>query len=78
MLSFFSTTILTSQCLFCYRILCETVKDFISKISDVTLMQGDDDFSEKCQLLKSKLNHLLQVLQEEQKQVDSALAAVYL
>ncbi|XP_065210954.1 diacylglycerol kinase eta-like isoform X2 [Planococcus citri] len=55
------------------KILCETVKDFISKISDVTLMQGDEDFSEKCLLLKSKLNHLLQVLQEEQKQMDSAL-----
>lgn len=58
------------------RILCETVKDFISKISDVTLMQGDDDFSEKCLLLKSKLDHLLQVLQEEQKQMDSALEMV--
>lgn len=32
-------------------------------------MQGDENFSEKCELLKSKLDHLLDVLKEEQLQV---------
>lgn len=40
-------------------------------------MQGDEDFSGKCQLLKLKLDHLLQVLREEQQQVDNALQRVF-
>jgi len=57
-------------------VLCDTVKDFITKISQVTLMQGDEDFSSKCHLLKTKLEHLLLMLKEEQSEVDLVAEAV--
>lgn len=48
------------------RILCETVRDFITKVSDVGVLHGDKDLNEKCHFLKSKLSHLLDVLKDEQ------------
>lgn len=48
------------------RILCETVKDFITKVSDVSVQHSDEDLNEKCGQLKSKLSHLLDVLKDEQ------------
>lgn len=62
---------------FC-RVLCETVKDFMSKISVLSSVQGDEDFSEKCQLLKAKLDRLLQALKEEQLQLDSVQVKICL
>lgn len=48
------------------RILCDTVKDFITKVSDVGVLHDDKDLNEKCYYLKSKLSHLLNVLKDEQ------------
>lgn len=49
-----------------FRILCETIKDFITKVSDVGVLRGDKNLNEKCCYLKSKLSHLLDVLKDEQ------------
>ncbi|KAK7582693.1 hypothetical protein V9T40_014138 [Parthenolecanium corni] len=48
------------------KILCETIKDFITKVSDVGVLRGDKNLNEKCCYLKSKLSHLLDVLKDEQ------------
>lgn len=50
---------------FCFRVLCETVKDFSQKASELSLGQGDKDFSDKCQVLNNKLDLLLNSLHEE-------------
>lgn len=55
------------------RILCETVRDFITKISDVSILHGDQDLNEKCTQLKSKLSYLLNVLKDEQLVSNSSL-----
>jgi hypothetical protein len=50
----------------CCRILFETVKDFIMRATEVSLGQGDQQFGDKCQMLKEKLDCLLQTLQHEE------------
>ncbi|KAJ9585833.1 hypothetical protein L9F63_020535, partial [Diploptera punctata] len=61
------------------KILCETVKDFTVRAAEVSLCQGDDQFGAKCQVLKEKLDLLLQTLQNEesglllQEQIQQAL-----
>lgn len=50
---------------FFFRILCETVKDFTMRLAHTSLAQGDDHFSEKCQILNNKLHMLVQILEEE-------------
>ncbi|XP_069681666.1 diacylglycerol kinase eta isoform X7 [Periplaneta americana] len=48
------------------KILCETVKDFTVRAAEVSLCQGDQQFGDKCQVLKDKLDLLLQTLQHEE------------
>lgn len=47
--------------------LCETVKDFSLHAADLSLGQGDKDFSDKCQVLKNKLDLLLDSLKLEEE-----------
>ncbi|XP_023710920.1 diacylglycerol kinase eta isoform X3 [Cryptotermes secundus] len=47
------------------KTLCEAVKDFIMRAAEVSLGQGDQQFGDKCQVLKEKLDLLLQTLQYE-------------
>ncbi|XP_068086403.1 diacylglycerol kinase eta [Anabrus simplex] len=48
------------------KVLCETIKDFIVQVRDVSMGQGDDELSGKCDLLKQKLDSLLASLGEEE------------
>ncbi|XP_063242323.1 diacylglycerol kinase eta isoform X2 [Bacillus rossius redtenbacheri] len=48
------------------KVLCETVKDFIVRAAEVSIGQGDQQFSDKCQVLKDKLDLLLQTLHQEE------------
>jgi hypothetical protein len=41
------------------------VKDFIVRAAEVSVGQGDQQFGDKCQVLKEKLDLLLQTLQHE-------------
>lgn len=50
------------------------MKDFITKVSDVSMLHGDQDLNEKCDQLKSKLSHLLNVLKDEQLFSKSSLS----
>lgn len=47
------------------RILCETVKEFTLRMAQTSLAQGDEHFSQKCQVLNTKLALLVQILEEE-------------
>lgn len=49
----------------CFRVLCETIKDFTFRLAQTSLAQGDDHFSEKCQVLNTKLDMLVQILDQE-------------
>ncbi|XP_018899537.2 diacylglycerol kinase eta isoform X1 [Bemisia tabaci] len=53
--------------------LCEAVKDFTLRITESSLVQNDDDLSEKCHILKRKLDILLDILHEEQVPNDSSI-----
>jgi hypothetical protein len=53
-------------CFFYCRTLCEAVKDFIVRAAEVSLGQGDEQFVDKCQALKYKLDLLLHTLQHEE------------
>nr|CAD7194555.1 unnamed protein product [Timema douglasi] len=48
------------------KVLCETVKDFTMRAAAVSLGQGDEQFSDKCQVLKEKLDLLLSTLHNEE------------
>ncbi|CAG2063898.1 unnamed protein product, partial [Timema podura] len=48
------------------KVLCETVKDFTMRAAAVSLGQGDQQFSDKCQVLKEKLDLLLSTLHNEE------------
>jgi hypothetical protein len=52
-------------CFYC-RTLCEAVKDFIMRAEEVSVGQGDEQFVDKCQALRNKLDLLLQTLQIEE------------
>ena len=48
------------------RTLCEAVKDFIVRAAEVSVGQGDEQFGDKCQALRDKLDLLLHTLQFEE------------
>lgn len=59
-----------------FSALCEAVKDFTLRITESSLVQNDDDLSEKCHILKRKLDILLDILHEEQVPNDSSIDKV--
>ncbi|XP_054270503.1 diacylglycerol kinase eta-like isoform X1 [Macrosteles quadrilineatus] len=53
------------------KVLCETVKDFSLRAADLSLGQGDREFSEKCQVLRHKLDLLLESLRDQEQSLKS-------
>ena len=50
----------------CYfRILCETVKEFIMRAGEISFTQGDEELSRKCVILREKLDHMLSSLHQD-------------
>nr|XP_046483245.1 diacylglycerol kinase eta isoform X1 [Neodiprion pinetum]XP_046483246.1 diacylglycerol kinase eta isoform X1 [Neodiprion pinetum] len=48
------------------KVLCETVKDFVVRISEASQNTGDQQLGEKCNVLQQKLDLLLQTLDKEE------------
>lgn len=47
------------------KVLCETVKDFISRAVEISMSQGDEELNKKCIVIREKLDQLLSTLHEE-------------
>ncbi|CAH1398898.1 unnamed protein product [Nezara viridula] len=47
------------------KVLCETVKQFITRAVEISLSQGDDELNKKCIVIREKLDQLLNTLHEE-------------
>nr|XP_024218555.1 diacylglycerol kinase eta-like isoform X4 [Halyomorpha halys] len=47
------------------KVLCETVKQFITRAVEISLSQGDDELNKKCLVIREKLDQLLNTLHEE-------------
>ncbi|XP_033209733.1 diacylglycerol kinase eta isoform X5 [Belonocnema kinseyi] len=47
------------------KILCETVKDFTTRVIDISFNSGDQQLAEKCDIVQQKLNSLIKVFQYE-------------
>ena len=47
-----------------FRVLCETVKDFVAKVGE------SSDMEDKCCVLNEKLDALLKTLKEEAEQLE--------
>ncbi|XP_014219907.1 diacylglycerol kinase eta isoform X2 [Copidosoma floridanum] len=54
------------------KVLCETVKEFVVRISETSVNAGDDQMGEKCDILQQKLDMLLQTLHREENFIADA------
>ncbi|XP_012257177.2 diacylglycerol kinase eta isoform X2 [Athalia rosae] len=58
------------------KVLCETVKDFTVRISEASQNTGDQQLGEKCEVLRQKLDLLLETLHKEESFIsDGAVEA---
>lgn len=60
------------------RVLCETVKDFITRAVEISESQGDEELNKKCLIIREKLDQLLSTLHEEVLELVSSFLKIVL